>query len=219
MYLTGHPITRYRNELDKITSKNIKELLATGNELGPQKSWQARDESKTILVAGLLDQIRLRNSPKGRIAFLSLDDNTGRMDIAVFAKDYAKFDHVLSKDAILIIKGSLVWDEYTGRVRVRADHVWSFDDYLKQFGALLNIKIKANSSSPSWVQELHQLLLPFKDGNCPIRLVYENNSVETGVEFPEHWNISLDEKLLQRLSKVSEVLNTSVVYKKPSINA
>ena len=36
----------------------------------------------TILVAGLLDQIRLRNSPKGRIAFLSLDDNTGRIDIA-----------------------------------------------------------------------------------------------------------------------------------------
>ena len=219
LYLTGHPITRYRNELDKITSKNIKELLATGNDIGPQKSWQARDESKTILVAGLLDQIRLRNSPKGRIAFLSLDDNTGRIDIAVFAKDYAKFDHVLIKDAILIIKGSLGWDEYTGRVRVRADHVWSFDEYLKQFGALLNIKIKSDGTSLSWVQDLQQLLLPFKDGNCSVLVEYQNNSVETKLKFPEDWNISLDEKLLQRLSKVSEVLNTSVVYKKQSINA
>ncbi len=219
LYLTGHPITRYRDELDKITSKNIKELLATGNDLGPQKSWQARDESKTILVAGLLDQIRLRNSPKGRIAFLSLDDNTGRMDIAVFAQDYAKFDHVLIKDAILIIKGSLGWDEYTGRVRVRADHVWSFDDYLKQFGAMLNIQIKSEGDSLSWVQDLQSLLLPFKDGNCSIMVEYQSDSVETKLKFGEDWNISLDEKLLQRLSKVSEVLNTSVVYKKQSINA
>ncbi len=90
LYLTGHPITRYHDELSKITSKNIKELLASGNDLAPRQSWQARDESKTVLVAGLLDQIRLRNSPKGRIAFLSLDDNTGRIDIAVFADDYAK---------------------------------------------------------------------------------------------------------------------------------
>lgn len=219
LYLTGHPITRYRDELDKITSKNIKQLLASGNDLGPQKSWQARDESKTILVAGLLDQIRLRNSPKGRIAFLSLDDNTGRIDIAVFAKDYAKFDRVLIKDAILIIKGSLGWDEYTGRVRVRADHVWSFDDYLKQFGALLNIRIRSAGDSLTWVQDLQQLLLPFKDGNCSVMVEYQNSSVETKLRFPEDWNISLDEKLLQRLSKVTEVLNTSVVYKKQSINA
>jgi len=219
LYLTGHPITRYREELSKITSKNIKNILATGNDLGPQKSWQARDESKTILVAGLLDQIRLRNSPKGRIAFLTLDDNTGRIDIAVFAKDYAKFDHVLIKDAILIIKGSLGWDEYTGRVRVRTEHIWSFDEYLKQFGALLNISIKSEGESLSWVEDLQQLLLPFKDGNCSIMVEYQNNSVETKLKFPENWNISLDEKLLQRLSKVSEVTNTSVVYKKQSINA
>ena len=129
------------------------------------------------------------------------------------AQDYAKFDHVLIKDAILIIKGSLGWDEYTGRVRVRADHVWSFDDYLKQFGAMLNIRIKSEGDSLSWVQDLQQLLMPFKDGNCSIMIEYQNKSVETKLKFGDDWNISLDEKLLQRLSKVSGVLNTSVVYK------
>ncbi len=219
LYLTGHPITRYHDELNKITSKNIKELLAYGNDLAPRHSWQARDDSKTVLVAGLLDQIRLRNSPKGRIAFLSLDDNTGRIDVAVFSDDYVKFDHVLIKDAILIIKGSLGWDEYTGRVRLRANDIWSFDEYLKQFGALLNIKIKSNKDSLNWVQDLQQLLLPFKDGNCSITVEYQNNSMAAQFKFPENWNISLDEKLLNRLSKVSEVLDTNVIYKKQGINA
>jgi len=48
---------------------------------------------------------------------------------------------------------------------------------------------------------------------------YQNNSVETKLQFPKHWNVALDEQLLQRLSKVSEVLDTSVIYKKQSINA
>jgi len=174
---------------------------------------------KTLLVAGLLDQIRLRNSPKGRIAFLTLDDNSGRVDVVVFAKDYAKFDHLLIKDAILIIKGSLGWDEFTGRVRVRASEVWSFDEYLRQYGTLLNIKIKAEGGSLSWVEDLQQLLLPFKDGKCSILVEYQNNSIAIKLKFPEDWNISLNQKLLQRLGKISEILDTSVIYMKQSVNA
>ena len=217
LYLTGHPIIRYQGELKKITNKNISQLLNAG--YNAKESWQFREETKTVLVAGLLDQIRLRNSPKGRIAFLTLDDNTGRVDVAVFSNNYAKFDHLIIKDAILIIKGSLGWDEFTGRARVRASDIWSFDGYLKQYGALLNIKIKANGSSSSWVQDLQQLLFPFKDGNCPILVEYQNNSIAAQLEFPEDWNISLDEKLLRRLSKVSEVIDASVIYKKQPINA
>ena len=126
---------------------------------------------------------------------------------------------MLMKDAILIIKGSLGWDEYTGRIRIRANEIWNFDKYLRQYGALLNIKIKTDGDSLSWVQELQQLLLPFKDGNCSVLVEYQNNSIAAQLEFPDDWNISLDENLLQRLSKVSEIIDTSVVYKKQSINA
>ena len=69
------------------------------------------------------------------------------------------------------------------------------------------------------VQDLQQLLLPFKDGNCSVLVEYQNNSIAAQLEFPDDWNISLDENLLQRLSKVSEIIDTSVVYKKQSINA
>ena len=83
----------------------------------------------------------------------------------------------------------------------------------------MNIKIKAEGESLSWVNDLQQLLIPFKDGSCSVMVEYQNNSVETKLQFPKHWNVALDEQLLQRLSKVSEVLDTSVIYKKQSINA
>ena len=58
LYLTGHPITRYQGELKKITKKSISQILNSGSNL--KESWQYRDDSKTILVAGLLDQIRMK---------------------------------------------------------------------------------------------------------------------------------------------------------------
>ena len=217
LYLTGHPIKRYQTELHKITNKNISQLMNSSYQV--KENWHARDEVNTVLVAGLLDQIRLRNSPKGRIAFLTLDDNTGRLDVAVFAKDYAKYDHLLIKDAILIVKGNLGWDEYTGRIRIRADEIWNFDGYLKEFGDVLNIKVRAEDGSLAFVQDLEQLLLPFKDGNCPVLVEFQNSSIAAQLKFREDWKISIDEQLLHRLKKVSEVIDTNVVYKKQLVNA
>ncbi len=222
LYLSGHPVTRYQEELKKITGHTLGEVLEAGQ--ADRRSLQVGEENgKVILVAGLLDQIRLRNSAKGRIAFLTLDDNTGRIDVAVFAGDYAKFNHLLVKDSILIIRGSLGWDEFTERVRVRADEVWNFDEYLKRFGALLNIRVRPGGSSSSLVQELVQELrhhlLPFKDGNCSVHVEYESHNAVARLELPKDWNISLDEKLLRQLAQVSGVLGTDVVYKKQAINA
>lgn len=222
LYLSGHPVTRYQEELKKITRHTLGEVLEAGQV--ERRARQAGEENgKEILVAGLLDQIRLRNSAKGRIAFLTLDDNTGRIDVAVFAGDYAKFNHLLVKDSILIIRGSLGWDEFTERVRVRADEVWNFDEYLRCFGALLNIRVRPGGSSPSRVEELVQdlrrHLLPFKDGNCSVHVEYQSPDAVALLRFPEDWNISLDEKLLRQLAEVSGVLGTDVVYKKRAINA
>ena len=197
LYLTGHPVTRYREELKKITGHTLGEVLEAGQAARPSRS-AGEENGQEILVAGLLDQVRLRNSAKGRIAFLTLDDNTGRIDVAVFAGDFAKFNHLLVKDDILIIRGSLGWDEFTERVRVRADEVWNFDAYLKCFGALLNIRVRPRGASPAWVEDLRRHLLPFKDGNCCVHVEYESRNAVARLKFPEDWNISLDEKLLRQ---------------------
>ena len=69
------------------------------------------------------------------------------------------------------------------------------------------------------VQDLRRHLLPFKDGNCSVHVEYESHNAVARLEFPEDWNISLDEKLLRQLAQVSGVLSTDVVYKKQGINA
>ncbi|MDE0249611.1 MAG: hypothetical protein OXK72_01200 [Gammaproteobacteria bacterium] len=61
--------------------------------------------------------------------------------------------------------------------------------------------------------------MPFRDGDCSVRLEYESRSVTAQLEFSKDWNVSLDPRLLQELREISEVLGINVVYKKPEINA
>jgi len=75
LYLTGHPYARYEAELAPLVRARLADLagLAPG----------AREER--VRVAGLVVQLRVRKTQRGgRIAFLTLDDGTGRVEVRVF---------------------------------------------------------------------------------------------------------------------------------------
>ena len=75
LYLTGHPINRYLPELKKIVSGRISEMKPTKNQ--------------TVIVAGLVIGMRVMTTKRGdKMAFLTLDDRSGRMEMAVFSEEF-----------------------------------------------------------------------------------------------------------------------------------
>ena len=95
LYLTGHPVDQYRDELVSIVGKNLRDRLA--QPIKDNGNSYRKNDANTVKVAGLLMHMRLRNSPSGRIAFLTLDDNTARIDVAVFADAYSAYKICWSK--------------------------------------------------------------------------------------------------------------------------
>ena len=105
LYLTGHPITRYENELAKFITTRIVDL----------KPHQGQSKDQTFIVAGLVIAVKILNTKSGnRIAFLTLDDRTARVEVAVFADVFAKYRDLISKDQLLIVEGDLSIDDFTG---------------------------------------------------------------------------------------------------------
>ncbi|MFN3235280.1 MAG: DNA polymerase III subunit alpha, partial [Gammaproteobacteria bacterium] len=101
MYVTGHPLDRYRKELDIITTSTIKALQPANNQL--------------VVVAGLVIALRTMNTKRGdRMAFMTLDDNAGSIEIAVFADSFAEYRDLLIKDQLLIVEGEVSVDDYSG---------------------------------------------------------------------------------------------------------
>ncbi len=86
LYLTGHPINRYEPELANIISGKLAELAAMCSGLpAGGHSGRGGGGERAVTIAGLVMSMRIRKTQRGgKIAFLTLDDRTARLDVACF---------------------------------------------------------------------------------------------------------------------------------------
>jgi DNA polymerase-3 subunit alpha len=210
LYLTGHPINPYIDELNKIISCRIGEL-ATGEPEVATPFKGGRDRQR-IVVAGLMCNIRTRNTPSGRVAFVTLDDQSGRIEVGVFGDDYRQYAELLIKDKLLVVEGQLGMDDYTGSARLRAKTIWDIGQARAHFAKRIDIKLSNQVSANGFIQELREALSPFRTGDCPVRVDYSNAQASVNLVLGEDWQVIPNDQLLQRLRGMEMVQNAQVIY-------
>ena len=97
LYVSGHPLREVASELRKYCSAQV-----TGLSL----EYKDGDE---VAVGGLITSLRkitTRNTGKP-MAFFSLEDLTGTIDIVVFPRVYEESSPIISEDSIVLVEGRL----------------------------------------------------------------------------------------------------------------
>jgi len=195
LYLTGHPITQYEAELNHIRHANIATLLADAER--SKSKMEAR-------VAGLVVEMRTRQTKKGTMmGFATLDDRTGRLEVAAFSKTYEKYRDLLLKDELLIVEGALSIDDYTGGLRLTADGMYTFEQAREQFarGIVLQWKVDDSEGVKAFIEGLKEVLQPFVGGNCPVQIKYNSNQAIALLQLGDEWRIHPTDELISRLKQ------------------
>ena len=93
-YLSGHPLDRYRPDLDRFKATPASELE------------QAADRTE-VSVGGVVVDFRDRplKSGNGRMCFFKLEDQSGQVEVVCFSKPFAEYEEVLRSDEPLLITG------------------------------------------------------------------------------------------------------------------
>lgn len=92
-YLSTHPVEREKEQRKK--------AYMALNDL-PKKKDRERVE-----VLGLVEDVRRIRTKKGdAMAFVALQDETGVASVTLFPKEYAQYNEMLDKDALLEIQGT-----------------------------------------------------------------------------------------------------------------
>jgi len=198
LYLTGHPIARFEKELTGITDGTIAEL----------------DGSKEkVKVAGLVVAIRTMATKRGdRMAFVTLDDRSGRLEIAVFSDVFSDSREFLVKDTLLVVEGQLSVDEYTGGFKMRADSVYNIDEARLKFAKRVEIDVDASKAGNGFIGSLKEILSPARDGICPVVLRYRNDNAVADINLGKDWMISPRDSVIERLQEFAGNDNVRVLY-------
>ncbi len=207
LYLTGHPICEYETELARFTTGRIAELsMDSGSAAGDAKG-KGRAKGTPVIVAGLVVALRTMQSQKGnRMGFLTLDDRSGRIEVAVFGGKYQEYRDLLAKDKLLVVEGGLSVDEYRGGLRISAERILGIDQARGFFAKQIVIGWDARSNGKGglangeqFLPSLEDVLTPFREGNCPIWVDYRNASARTRIHLGQKWWVHPTDVLMKRL--------------------
>ncbi|MCK9469535.1 MAG: DNA polymerase III subunit alpha [Porticoccaceae bacterium] len=185
LYLTGHPVDEYIDELAFFVPDRI-------SHLKPSREPQ--------LVAGLVLGLRVMRNKKGdSMAFVVLDDRSGRLEVAIFADKFRDYRDKLVKDALLVIEGAVSEDDYSGGLKMRADTVRTLYEARLNYIRGLTLSVSREKLQVTGVDNLIHLLEPYRRGSCPVTVQYLGQGAEGKIRLGSDWAINPEDELLHKL--------------------
>jgi DNA polymerase III subunit alpha len=198
-YLSGHPLEQVAEELSHITTSTIRDLRI--------------DRNKKCIIAGLVASIRSLQTKKGdRMAFLGIDDQTGRQEVAIFSDLYQSKREYLVKDALVIIEGELGIDDYSGGYKMRATNILNLDEARGKSAKFLQIDVSAENLDTSFTESLNVLLRQHKGEGSRIKICYRKTNVKSMVQLDETWKVKPCQILLEQLQAIKGVTQVELCY-------
>jgi len=217
LYLTGHPITQYEHELANFITARLGNLSVDSDSFG---GGYRRGNETHAVVAGLVVEMRTKQNKNGkRMGFVTLDDRTGRLEVAAFSEVYEKFRDCIAKDTLLVVEGGLGMDDFAGQMRLSAEKLYTIEQARAHFAKHLLVEWSPSPADGGLAQtaladELVELLKPFKGGACPVFIAYRGKGAESLLHLGDLWRVHPREELLNRLRKHIGFERVSVQYPK-----
>ena len=182
LYLTGHPIDEYEEELQRMHPNRISAL---------------RPGKESATVSGMVVGMRVMKNKRGEsFAFLTLDDKSGRLEVSVFAEKFNVYRDILVKDALLVVQGGVSEDSFTGGLKMLAESIQSIYEARCSKIKYLSVSIDSSRYTEQWVETLHHSVSSYSDGNCPLEIDYTTASASGRLKVGNQWRVQPRDELI-----------------------
>ena len=167
LYLTGHPIAPYEQDLRCFASGRIAEF-ALERPAGPIDPARAYMDARSVTLAGLILEVRRRGP---RVSFM-LDDRSGRMEVTLFDEIYQRYRDIVVKDALVQVEGALRFDEFSDAWRLAAKQVTALEVVRERLARSLLLRWPSAPQAQR-LERLQALLEQYRGGQCAVLLRYQ----------------------------------------------
>jgi DNA polymerase-3 subunit alpha len=200
LYLTGHPMDTFRDELNPLTKGSLETLSAENNGI----KW----------VAGEIQVVRIMNTRRGeRMAVITLDDGRAQLDIRIFPELYSRQREQLVKDQLAVVCGEITVDEYSRGYQMQADHLFSIDFLRKHYSSALVIKLNPADCGTPFFQKLEGMVDKYRGKGSPILFQYLTEAGESAaLQGGEDWSIVVTPESFQSIAHVVGEENINLHY-------
>ena len=203
IYVSGHPLEKYE-DLWRGVITNVTSDFALDEETGRPK---VVDGSKAV-IGGMITAKTVKYTKTNKtMAFLTVEDLVGTVEVVVFPKDYEKNQQWMNEDEKVFIRGR-VNNEDDRPSKLICEKIWRFEEVPME----LWIQFSDMETYRTREQELFGVLRDSGDGSDYVAIYVRNpRSVR---KLGENWTVCADEAMMAKLAAMFGKENVRLTRKK-----
>jgi DNA polymerase-3 subunit alpha len=197
LFLTGHPLAMVESEIGQFAPTRLGQWLEKLDTGGGERFRQREQDAR---VCGLVVDIRMRNGFRGREAFVTLDDRSGRVDVRVSPDLLAQVEPIVQKDLVWVVDGGIAYDDFNNGIKLRASRVQLLDDFRNEHARALHIRL--NGHAEQQVDAIIDLLQDYRADNAmPVVFHLRRDDYDYQLRTNGDWSLQPDEQCLLSLQR------------------
>ena len=199
IYLSGHPLERYRNMMEKMISAKTSDFQPD-DETGIPEVY----DNQKVIVGGMITDKTIKYTKNNKVmAFLTVEDLVGTVEVVVFPHDYEKCQMFLNEDARLFIQGRVSAEDDKAS-KLILEKVRLFDDMPRELWLQFESREEYAKAETGLVDDLME-----SRGNSTVVIYLKD--VKAMKKLPPAYQVHIEDSWLERMYKKYGSSNVKIV--------
>ena len=201
IYVSGHPMDEYLE-----TWKNSITAKTTDFMVDEETGRAVVEDGARATIGGMITARTVKLTKNGQqMAFVTLEDMVGSVEVIVFPRDYENKKQLLNEDAKVFISGrTSIGDDPAGRLI--CEQVIPFDEVPKDLWLKFADKTEYDARWPEVTE-----ILRGSDGHDTVIIYLEKERAKKVL--PANWHVAASTEVTEKLMKIIGEKNVKVVEK------
>ncbi len=193
LYISSHPMEQYSELTKKLKCDSVADVLNADNDYNSKY-----EDSVSVKIMGIISGVTKKQTKNGdTMAFVTVEDVNGSIEIIVFPKLYAKYSNLFYNGEILLIGGRLSIKEEENP-KIILDFADSAENVKSNQGKKKGLFIRVENETSLIFAQCNEIVAEAKNGDVPLYFYFASSKKY----FPSK-KVSVDELLLYKLKDIA----------------
>lgn len=196
-YVSGHPLMKYRMEVDTFSTAKFNETVNINS-------------GSSVRLCGIITAIKKKSDKKGNMmAFVTMEDFTGRGEVIVFSKTYDKFISLLKDDSLLMVAGKA--DLSGDKLKILADEFIPIEQVKERFAKNIILSFNVNEVEVGLIEQLQKVFEKHK-GKCALYVEVNglNENKADMFQVDNRFRVAPTAEFMNSISKLNKNINIKI---------
>ena len=129
-FLSGHLFDAVEREVRQFARRKIDDLI---------------DSRESMVLAGIVSDLRIINGQRGKVAIFKLDDKSGMLEATAYEALINSAKHLLKDDELIIVTAKMQADRFSGGFRLKIEQIMDLAAARCRFGKYLRVAVNGRA--------------------------------------------------------------------------